>query len=371
MITRANYEQYFLDFQEAALDATTEKELFAFLDQNPDLREEFECFVEIKLEPELNVSFPEKSRLHRSFVNENNFLSRLVAYLENDLNQSDRLFVEEYLKNNSSASQELEILRKTRILPDHLIVFSGKASLKKEAKVISLGGSFYRVTAIAAAIIILLLSFFVFVNTKQEPAFAEEKPNEKSLVSRDVTSPSQEKAFIANSAGIKEEIPATAAQPSLALSPEHKSAKNHIQKKSMPIREKVNPQLPSVILAPSESRLAQSIGIPQEKPGVQREFSPVDMNNKVETNSKVRTQVPLGDLSSVFSQEELAEFGLIAAAEQAKPMSAWDIAETGISKVAKATGVNVELDKHSDLTNNATTYALAIGRFSVSHTSIR
>ncbi len=372
MITRANYEQFFLDFHEAALDAATQNELFAFLDLNPDLREEFESFIEVKLEPEFNVAFPEKSRLHRSFVTENNYVSRLVAYFENDLNHADRLSVEGYIKHNRGASQELEILKKTKILPDHSIVFSGKASLKREAKVIGFGAAFYRVTAIAAAIIILLVSFFVFVNTKQEPAFTDEKSNEKALAPLDVMSPSHAKMFIANSSGIKKEMPATVAQPSLDLSPKHKSKKNHVKKELIPTREKVNPQLPFVNLDPSESSLAQNAGIPPEKSEVQSGISAVDINNKVEAKNKVGTYVPLGDLSSVFSQEELAEFGLVAApAEQTKSMSTWDFAETGVSKVAKVTGVNVQLDKHSDRTNNATTYALAIGRFSVSHTSVR
>ncbi len=372
MITRSNYEQYFLDFHEAALGASVEKELFAFLDKNPDLREEFESFIDFKLEPDLSVSYPGKSSLHKKFVHNKNYISRLVAYLENDLDENERLSVEEFVKNNSGAAEELEILKKTKIQPDYSIVFSDKSSLKREAKVIGIGTTFYRVTAVAAALIILLTSFFVFFNSRQEPAFTEEKPIEKVLVPRDVISPSQEKVFIANSSGSKEKMPVTRAEPSLDMSTKHKSKKKQDQKESAPSQEKVNPTKPELILEPSESTLAQIDGTRPIKNEVPDVLVPVDVNNKVEATNKVSTQVPLGDLSTVFSQEELAEFGLVpASAERSKTMSAWDIAETGVARVAKAAGVNVELDRHSNHINNATTYALAIGRFSVSHTSVR
>ena len=131
MINRSNYEQYFLDFHEAALDVATEKELSSFLEANPDLREEFESFIEVKIEPELNVFLSDKAGLHKGLITAQNHTTRLIAYLENDLDEFEKLSVEKYLGHNQDAIKELVILKKTKIQPEHNIVFESKAFLKK------------------------------------------------------------------------------------------------------------------------------------------------------------------------------------------------------------------------------------------------
>ena len=82
MITRANYEVYFLDYYEGVLDAGTKEELFAFLDKHHDLRVEFENFAEIKIEPDSEIVFSGKSKLHRSSINERNYISKLSHRLK-------------------------------------------------------------------------------------------------------------------------------------------------------------------------------------------------------------------------------------------------------------------------------------------------
>ena len=47
MLSRSNYEIYFLDYYEGNLTESQRRELMSFLEQNPDLKEEFDSFVNV------------------------------------------------------------------------------------------------------------------------------------------------------------------------------------------------------------------------------------------------------------------------------------------------------------------------------------
>ena len=47
MINRTNYEIYFIDYFDGRLDEKSQKELFAFLKANADLKDEFDRFVRL------------------------------------------------------------------------------------------------------------------------------------------------------------------------------------------------------------------------------------------------------------------------------------------------------------------------------------
>ncbi|TAH44339.1 MAG: hypothetical protein EYC69_00620 [Bacteroidetes bacterium] len=366
MITRANYEQYFLDFHEASLDASDEKALFIFLDQNPDLREEFESFVSVQLEPDFNVSFNGKDALRKSFINEHNYISRLVAYLENDLDDAAKHSVEIYIKNNPAFVEELEILRKTKIQPDHSIVFAGKYELKKETKVIYFRKLVYRATAIAAALIILLLSYFAFVNSRQERIFVEEKSNPDLPVTYQVQNPSGQYAVNKDGSEQERKMANVKAVSNLASRSKNKTRSNNFHNPSSPAQELIDPSVPVIENIAFESQIVFN----DKRDSVRSEVNPSIAENTIVPGTA--TEFQIGELSTVFSQEELAEFGLIPTpAGNSGSLTAWDIAEAGVEKLATATGAKVELDRYDNHIKNATTYALEIGRFSVSRTRVK
>lgn len=365
MITRANYEQFFLDFHEAALDAASEKELYVFLDQNPDLREEFESFVDLKIESDPQITFTNKERLHRTKVTQHNYLSCLVGYMENDLDDADRKSVELFIAGNPGVAEELEILRKTKIVPDRTVTFSAKDSLKREARVIGFSPSFYRVTAIAASLIILLLSYFVLVDSKQDPVLAEKPAVEKSLKpATEVEVPvTPDNSIPVNSTETDRNPVKTAGQKFAERkvnSVGHKKTKT--VNSASQVQEMLTPSVVEIIAEPQT--LIVSIEDKPEPSLILNEMYAA--NNSV---TALNFDMPPKDLSTVFTQEELAEFGLVPKpSEPNNKITAWDLVESGVDRLGKVTGTKIEIDRHTDHIENATTYALGIGRFSVSRT---
>ncbi len=366
MITRANYEQFFLDFHEAALDTATGKELYAFLDQNPDLREEFESFVELKIEPELNITLLNKARLHRSEINDRNYLTRLIAFLENDLDENGKGSTEKYIKEHPEVAKELEILRKTRIQPDYSVIFRAKSNLKKESKVIVFSKTFYRTAAIAASLIILLLSYFVFIISKQESVITKQEKQTETPALVEIKRP----AIIQTQ---KEDHVLISGQKSQTDSNAPKNFES-IQKLADQTPQKYQNVELLKETQPATQQMTQSV--PDRHETMRKEFPVLSdpLNTLAETvNAKNESPViEATDLSSVFSREELAELGVTSqATENVKTLNAWDIAETGVEKLGNVIGTKMELDKKAGASENITTYALAIGNFSVSRTRVR
>ncbi len=64
MITRDNYEIYFLDYLEGGLSTTLREELQLFLEENPDLKAEFEAFDVVKV-PAESVAYTGKTDLKK------------------------------------------------------------------------------------------------------------------------------------------------------------------------------------------------------------------------------------------------------------------------------------------------------------------
>ena len=163
MLTRSNYEIYFLDYHEGNLTESQRRELVLFLEQHPDLKEEFDSFVNVVLEPDTLTSFANKESLKKKEnIHSGNYRTWLVAYFEKDLNLSQIAEVERFLEANPSLKPELEIIRRTKISPDHRIVFKNKSVLRKGGKLIGFSSPAFRALAVAASILLLLVSIYVF-----------------------------------------------------------------------------------------------------------------------------------------------------------------------------------------------------------------
>ena len=65
-INRNNYEAFFLDYRENNLTPEQVAELLIFLEQYPDLKEEFESFETIQMAPDKNIRFEVKESLKKT-----------------------------------------------------------------------------------------------------------------------------------------------------------------------------------------------------------------------------------------------------------------------------------------------------------------
>lgn len=161
IITRNNYEAFLLDYFEGNLSPEKVDLLLFFLDQNPDLKEDFEDFEDFNLVPERQV-FEDKLMLKRSaaLVNGENYENYIIAEIEgeNKLEESQELSL--FLKANPSKQKEFTTYQKTKLIAPE-IIFSDKQSLKKETKVIPL---FWWYSSAAAVV----LMFFLLKNVNNE-----------------------------------------------------------------------------------------------------------------------------------------------------------------------------------------------------------
>ncbi len=98
--------------------------------------------------------------------------NKVLAYVEGQLNTSDKLHFEKELATNASLQKELASFQKTKLTADDTIVFKNKETLKKEAKVIALF-SLRTVTSMAAAILLLFGFAFMFNYYNTKPTFAK------------------------------------------------------------------------------------------------------------------------------------------------------------------------------------------------------
>src|SRR4051812_47698116 len=98
MISRSNYEIYFVDYFDGRLNESQRAELFTFLESNSDLKEEFSEFEKIMSLPDDKIIFADKDSLKKNVPTIRNYQTWLVAELENDLDKEQQKSLREFLE---------------------------------------------------------------------------------------------------------------------------------------------------------------------------------------------------------------------------------------------------------------------------------
>lgn len=163
-ITLHNYQAYLLDLAEGTLSDEMAIELELFLIQHPNLNDTNTELV--YLNKDIAINYKAKPSLHKTthdLVSDEQF----VAYIENQLSQSDKDFIEKSCAINVDLGKELDLFKKSILLPDESIAFPNKNSLKKRAVLVFLNqlSAGYK---IAASFIFILGLLFLFwpINTE-------------------------------------------------------------------------------------------------------------------------------------------------------------------------------------------------------------
>jgi|GEM_PF-5333395 len=165
-INRNNCEAWFLDYHERRLSPGEIGELKNFLLLHPDLREMFEEFEPITLEPDPSVKYNDKSSLKKTplvpvgHVTEENYESRMIAYLEGDLDREDSEDVDLFLKANPSVGKTFRAYKAARLTPDMSVKYPDKESLKKSAVLHAFSKALYYPMAAAASLALMLGIYF-------------------------------------------------------------------------------------------------------------------------------------------------------------------------------------------------------------------
>lgn len=173
-INRNNYEIFFLDYRENNLSPQQVAELMVFLEENPDLKFEFEEFEEITIVVDESISFNNKSLLKKKQVipygsiDTTNFEEKLIANNEGDLSGEEEKNFAGFIGLNPELKLEVNALRLAVLKPDSNIVYDDKEGLKKYPFWIAYRTTLYYAASIAAIFILMIGFYFSFYNPQTE-----------------------------------------------------------------------------------------------------------------------------------------------------------------------------------------------------------
>ncbi|PID93913.1 MAG: hypothetical protein CSA95_05460 [Bacteroidetes bacterium] len=166
-IHRNNYEAWFLDYLEGNLSADQKSELLLFLEEHPDLREEFDSMIDLPyLSNEAVTLSPEvKGALKRPFISPVgvidavNYEDYFIGWHEGALTPEQQDMVKHFLVENPSLQSEFELFGMVKLAPDLHTVCPHKASYKKRV----LLPLFPYVRAIASVAAVMLIVWMLFL----------------------------------------------------------------------------------------------------------------------------------------------------------------------------------------------------------------
>ncbi len=167
-----NWEAYAVDYYDGNLSAEMQKELLAFFDTHPELKEEFSSFEHIAVSPS-HVEYRNKNSLKHpgitpfGKINENNFEEHIVLFVDGEMTADDKEEFLNFIEKNGFLKKDIELISATRLKPDKSIVFADKQSLKKRP-VLPLFIRWSAVAAIFLAGFLLLKPYFSNNNSTKQ-----------------------------------------------------------------------------------------------------------------------------------------------------------------------------------------------------------
>ena len=161
-IDLTNYESWFLDYYEGTLSAEKVAELFLFLEQHVNLKNEFESFELITLDEVNSVEiFENKIDLKKNNIPSFTTIDEwLIMELEGDLNLQQRSALLNFLSAHPQYSVDRNLYQQTKMKADLAIQFHNKSVLRK--KVVGQVPSARIWYAVAASILLLIGAWFAF-----------------------------------------------------------------------------------------------------------------------------------------------------------------------------------------------------------------
>lgn len=175
MITRHNYEEYFILYMDNELGSDERRMVEAFVQQHPDLKDELDTLFQYKLTPDTNIVFEGKEELIKTNGDTPfglvSYQEGLILYLDNELTDAQKTITEELIAANPAVKKEFALFQRTKLQPEE-IIFADKASLYRTAeKVRPMPVRWWRLAA--AAVLLLGIGITTAVLMNQQPAGTE------------------------------------------------------------------------------------------------------------------------------------------------------------------------------------------------------
>lgn len=162
IITRDNYEMYFVMYVDNELSATDRKTVERFVQQNPDLEEEMVMLQQSVLRADNNIVFEQKELLFKSTaeaiqINELNYEEYFVLYGDDELTNEEKDKVEQFVYKHPQYQVEFELIQQVKLVPDKALTFPDKTYLYRteedDSRVIAF--PWWRLSAAAIAFVVI------------------------------------------------------------------------------------------------------------------------------------------------------------------------------------------------------------------------
>lgn len=165
MITRENYEIYFIDYMDGNLSERERAEVEAFLLVHPDLQEQLDGMGEVRLKIPTEV-FRKKEEIKQA-VREREMEYYAIAVTEGVITDEERAWVDENT-DKKVFEREVDVYAKIKVKPDPACRFEGKAGLYRKSGVILLVKRYAAIAAVVA------LGIVVAIYTTRKEEFSME-----------------------------------------------------------------------------------------------------------------------------------------------------------------------------------------------------
>lgn len=189
MITRKNYEEYFLDYFDGNLSDEKVEELLRFLSFNKDLEEEFYLLMEQTADFSLEKSDFSNITLKREAsigYELSTFDYLCVAELEHDITASEKQLLTASIDSNDKLKAEFNLFQQTK-LEDELIVCPFKDELKKNVFVARSNFQRNLITYSSIAAAVLVVFYFTLNEEKVVERLAQSDDPKVELVAPQTT----------------------------------------------------------------------------------------------------------------------------------------------------------------------------------------
>ena len=161
MITRENYEIYFMDYMDGNLSARERAEVEAFLLVHPDLRELLDGMNEVWLEVPVEV-FDKKEEIKRT-VREREIEYYAIATAEGVITGEEQTWVDGNV-DKDVFEREVEMYAKVKVKPDPICRFEGKVGVYRKSGAVL----FVKRYAAIAAVVALGIVVAIYSTRKEE-----------------------------------------------------------------------------------------------------------------------------------------------------------------------------------------------------------
>jgi hypothetical protein len=291
LITRHNYEEYFILYMDNELSATDKQMVELFAAQNHDLKEELDLLMQSKLVPDTNIVFEGKELLMKdeASLQVSGITEKLLLHLDNELPADEKADIEKIIAADTDVNKEWQLLLQTK-LPAEAIVFPNKETLyRKEETVRVVSIKWWRIAA--AAVVLLGIGFGTY-------SILDKKENiERTVEPTAKTNKADTKINTPDNTNIVSPVIESPKQEELATAKEEKTEQKPLLVKHNSAAPIIKDDKKNNIIAPQEQPL-----VVQNKIIDNKNELPLFEQNKEQKNNSTNTDVVINDKNNTPSQ---------------------------------------------------------------------